>query len=57
MTKKQIQGQECSWDMMISDLLIHFTLGIAWETGITISYILEKSKRSPFHAKRKSYIY
>lgn len=55
--KEANQGQECSWDMMISDIMIHFILRIAWETGITISHILQKSKRLLFHAKRKSDIY
>lgn len=51
MTKKKIQGYECSWGMMIPDLMIHFTLGIAWETKITINHILVKDP--PFMQKGK----
>ena len=55
--KEANQGQECSWDTMTSDVMIHFILRIAWETGITTSNILQKSERFLFHAKRKSDIY
>lgn len=52
MTKKSTQGHECSWGMMIPDM-IQFTFGTGWETTLVVSCILEENKDLSFTQKPK----